>query len=1102
MNDPDIPTLFETCVPRDDVLAGTLEEQQFAAKLASVAFNPEDAADVYREPDAFFDSTYPTGGLRELLTNLVDRFLVSTGHEPSYHSSILCLDTTFGGGKTHDLIAAYHLAESGDRIDDLADFLDDEDGSDLADAYQTALADGLDIHTAVLVGGYVDARNARSDRNDPEAPNTNTLWGEMAYQLYGQSGYERLKEYDRDRNKPGESELRSLFALSDEPVLILIDEIAEYLEDASAVGIEESTLASQTVSFLKSLLEAAASLDHVNIVYSIADDAFGEHAEQVQTEIKDLDSIEARKQRPITPTGDDEVSAVLRNRLFESVDTDVADWVADAYAQFYRDADRTLPRDTQGPKYRELLARHYPLHPTVVETLTEKVDSIPNFQRTRGALKLIARAIHHLWQRYQGHERPNIHHDRHWLRLHDLTPADDAPSGSIKTILGSTLFELVDLDAAIRADIYHSDGEAHAQQEDAHWTDKDLPPMGTHVTTTVLWHSLAIGEQAVGVTRGEFYEAVGHLDVSFDDYDAALDSLTGDNIDRACHYLYDDNRLKFKSEANLIKVIDQYTDNTHRGEAKARLEARLRDLAKSGGFRTELFPETPADLPDRSDRPTLAVLHFETVTIGDDAEIPETIDSLYHEHAHRIDGPTQDRTHRNYVLFVAADARQIDSALETAKRLEGMESLRNDAHRTADLSPRQLDDLRGRIDKVGGLFGEAVRKAYRHLFYPERDGLQHGTLPSVDTNGDTDLVDAVETNLDERIIDSSDEAWAPFWVDSKLWQATKDRMSTEALEKQFARKPGLDFLLSIKPLRASIVRMVDEADYAYWDGRDGVAYWTGDSHPDGWDHEAPIGASDDVRTNLTTGDVRIDDDQYVYEDVSLLLDQQDVAAPAPECRECGTTLDAPVGDPPYVCDDCGGETTIACVDCGTALEPPVESEPPQCEDCQRVPTETSWTHATEMMSASRAIEEIYDAAAAEASEGRVPLLDHLTIEIGGSQPFQHADFLAKHLGDWADETIVALDYGAQSSDGTSRFNATFQGRLEDFRALKSQPETFSDGSQRRIDLTLTVQLPDSVPAGRGDDHPLADLAPMLEDTNLTLQIEAGGPIRATEEVPA
>ena len=304
--------LFEACQPRSDVIDGTLEEEQFAANLATVAHEPDEAAPVYRDAIEFFDTTYPTEGLSTLLSNLSGRFLAAADRETyDYKSSILCLDTTFGGGKTHDLIASYHLANNPTNIGNLSKFVDNDE---LATEYRDAVSDGLDANSAVFVGGHVDARSARSSRTDPNAPNTNTMWGEIAYQLFGLDGYREIEDYDRARQAPGQNTLKDLLEQSDQPSVVLIDEIAEYLEDASTLEVDGATLASQTVSFMKSLLETAAQVDTLTVIYSIADSAFKEEAEKVRRLVDELDAVVQRQQKVVTPTGETEVGPVLQHR--------------------------------------------------------------------------------------------------------------------------------------------------------------------------------------------------------------------------------------------------------------------------------------------------------------------------------------------------------------------------------------------------------------------------------------------------------------------------------------------------------------------------------------------------------------------------------------------------------------------------------------------------------------------------------------------------------------------------------------------------------------------------------------------------------------------
>ncbi len=1067
--------LFEACQPREDVIDGTLEEEQFAANLATVAHEPAEAAPVYRETSEFFETTYPTEGLTTLLSNLTGRFLASVDRDAyGYQSSILCLDTTFGGGKTHDLIASYHLASNPDQIADLAKFVANPD---LAEDYSDAVDAGLDANQAVFVGGHVDARSARSSRTDPNAPDTNTMWGEIAYQLFGLEGYRQIEDYDRDRQAPGQNTIKDLLELSDQPSVVLIDEIAEYLEDTSTFEVGDATLASQTVSFMKSLLETAAQVDTLTIIYSIADSAFTDEAEEVRAIIDELDQVVARQQKVITPTGETEVGAVLQRRLFDEIDFNSGADIAEQYFHFYDNASRQFPQEVSSASYREKLEREYPFHPTIIETLTEKIDTIPDFQRTRGALKLLGRAIHYLWN-----NRPS-EYNRHFIRLYDLTPADDAPDGSISATLNESLFEFVDLNAAVTADIYTRDQTAHAQLEDQKWTEKGIPALGTHVTTTVLWNSLAYGEQASGISRRALNEAIGHPNVSFDHYDNALKNLGGDDMNVACYYLYDEDKIRFKAEPNLIRIIDQQIQNTAEEKAQNRFEARLEREVGSGGFNIEMFPEEPADVSDTASRPTLSVMHTLTAPVrtkrGEETEVPNKIQELYEKTASKHGGRIQSRSYKNYVLFLAPDSELLENAIDQATRLEAIEDLRENSQKTADLSDEQFQELREREDESRGLLGESVRNVYRHLFYVDDDGLTHVTITSVDAGGGTKLIDAVRTTMEDmnRIIRDDDPAKGKVWFEQKIWQSQKVRMTTAALEAQFARKPGLPFLLSVKPLRKTIARMISDHGYAYWDGETQTAYWNAQTQPKSWNHDRPLPESPDVTTSITDSQVKIGDDYELFEDIDALLDQHEQEI-----------------EPPAVPDESDKEEE----DEKTSDETNVRSEDDDDVEVQE------WSTSTGSMSAKRSFSEIRSHAISQSGNNSTPGVSSLVIEIEGEQPFKHGSFMAQRspVKSRGENVVVDLTYNSRAnmSDGDANFTANFNGPLEAFTTLNQSPESFSGrtGGEKRIELKFKWQVDKCEAITDDESDILAELGNELDGTNITVRAQAKGPSAVDE----
>jgi hypothetical protein len=977
---------------------------------------------------------------------------------------------------------------------------------ELASDYLDAVSDGLDANTAVFVGGHVDAKSARSSRTDSNAPDTNTMWGEIAYQLFGLDGYREIESYDRDRQKPGQNTLKDLFEKSDQPSVVLIDEIAEYLEDTSTFEVGNATLASQTVSFMKSLLETAAQVDELTVIYSIADSAFKDEAEQVRALIGELDQVVKRQQKVITPTGETEVGAVLQHRLFDEIDGTVAGNVAEQYFHFYDDAPRQFPQEVSDDSYRSKLEREYPFHPTVLDTLTEKIDTIPDFQRTRGALKLLGRAIHYLWNNQSND------YDRHFIRLYDLTPADDAPDGSIRSTLNESLFEFVDLSAAVTADIYTRDKTAHAQLEDQKWTEKGIPALGTHITTTVLWNSLAYGEQASGIARRGLNEAIGHPDVSFDHYDSALKNLGGDDMNVACYYLYDEDQIRFKAEPNLIRIIDQRIQNTSEEQARSRFEARLDREVGKGGFNVEMFPEEPADVPDDASSPTLCIMHMLTAPVkterGENTEAPDKVQQLYEKTAAKHGGNIQSRSYKNYVLFLAPDSELLGNAIDQATRLEAIEDLRDDSQQTADLSDEQIQELRDREDEARGLLGESVRNVYRHLFYVESNGLTHVTITSVDAGGGTKLVDAVRTTLEDmnRIIRDDDQPKGKTWFEQKLWQSQKKRMTTADLEAQFARKPGLPFLLSTKPLRKTIARMVSDHGYAYWDSESGTAHWNAQTQAENWKHDAPLPDSPDVTTSISDSQVKIGDEYELFVSIDELLEQHGDEIRPPEvteCQECGTDL--PPHSSSSLCQECR-QMSAECRECGSEVEGKTKAdEPVLCEDCKGGGGSKPWNKSTGSMSAKRAFSEIRSHALSQAGSDSTPGIDSLMMQIEGEQPFKHGAFVAQRspVKSRSEDITVSLSYKSRAEMGTGQanFNADFSGPLDAFTTLNQSPEGFSNraGGDKRIELKFKFQYPEPEPITDDEDDVLAELGEELDGTNITVRAQAQGPTRIDED---
>ncbi|MCE5361338.1 MAG: ATP-binding protein, partial [Acidithiobacillus sp.] len=225
----------EIAVPHEDVLRGTFQQAEFAADLSRV--HAGTAAPHYQDPALFFQRTFTTEGMRLLLDSVVRR-LAGKGGDP-----VIQLQTAFGGGKTHTLLAVYHLAKGLAPVSELpgvAPILDAAGISELPRA-RIAVLDGV-----------------KSSPNQPVAHDgvlVHTLWGDLAWQLGGAEGYDLVAEADRSGTSPGKAVLETLIARY-APCVILMDELVAYVRQFEEGKSLSGGTFDSNLSFVQALTEA------------------------------------------------------------------------------------------------------------------------------------------------------------------------------------------------------------------------------------------------------------------------------------------------------------------------------------------------------------------------------------------------------------------------------------------------------------------------------------------------------------------------------------------------------------------------------------------------------------------------------------------------------------------------------------------------------------------------------------------------------------------------------------------------------------------------------------------------------------------------------
>lgn len=368
----------EIAVPHEDVLKGTFQQAEFAADLSRVHAGTATAE--YQNPSLFFQRTFITEGMRLLLNSVVKR-LAGKGGDP-----VIQLQTAFGGGKTHTMLAVYHLAKGDAHAGDLLGIPAILDAAGIAELpkARVAVLDGI-----------------KSSPNQPlklDGQTVKTLWGDLAWQLGGAEGFALVADADASGTSPGKGVLETLLRRY-APCVILIDELVAYIrqfEDSKPLtgGTFDSNL-----SFVQALTEAMKAVPNAVLLASLPEsdkEAGGPRGAKV---LASLAHYFGRIQALWKPVGAEEAFEIVRRRLFASIDDKLAaEEVSRAFADFYTANSDDLPPETQDSRYFERLVHAYPIHPEVFDRLYEDWSTLDNFQRTRGVLKLMAKVIHRLWR--------------------------------------------------------------------------------------------------------------------------------------------------------------------------------------------------------------------------------------------------------------------------------------------------------------------------------------------------------------------------------------------------------------------------------------------------------------------------------------------------------------------------------------------------------------------------------------------------------------------------------------------------------------------------------------------------------------------------------
>lgn len=376
----------EVAVPHEDVRRGTFQQAEFAADLSRVHAGTATAE--YQDPALFFARTFITGGMRLLLDSVIKR-LSGKGGDP-----VIQLQTAFGGGKTHTMLAVYHMTKGEVPASDLQGvppILDAAGVTELPRA-RIAVLDGI-----------------KSSPNQPvvrDGQTIRTLWGDLAWQLGGAEGYALVTDADASGTSPGKAVLETLLARC-APCVILIDELVAYVRQFEEGKAWSGGSFDSNLSFVQALTEALKAVPTAVLLASLPESDKEAGSQRGVKALASLSHYFGRVQALWKPVGTEEAFEIVRRRLFSRINDEPAmESVCRAFADYYIENRNDFPQKTQDSRYFERLMHAYPIHPEVFDRLYEDWSTLDNFQRTRGVLKLMAKVIHRLWK--DGNNEPLI----------------------------------------------------------------------------------------------------------------------------------------------------------------------------------------------------------------------------------------------------------------------------------------------------------------------------------------------------------------------------------------------------------------------------------------------------------------------------------------------------------------------------------------------------------------------------------------------------------------------------------------------------------------------------------------------------------------------
>ena len=665
--------------PHTDVATGKFQQAEFAVDLAVV--QDGNAPAEYQDPKEFFVRTYLTEGLGQLLKNAATR-LAGNGGDP-----IVELQTNFGGGKTHSMLALYHMAGN-------------TPSKDLSGLDQLFSKNNLsvpgNVNRAVIVG---TSRGPQEIVQVSDNVSYRTTWGEMAWQLGGAKAYKLVQENDESGIAPGSRILKSILEQTS-PNLILIDEWVAYLRQIHNTANLYSGSFDANLSFVQSLTEAVKSSPNTLLVAALPESDIEVGGEGGKEALRRLKQTFSRVESSWLPASQEESYEIVRRRLFNEIPGDrfaQRDATVMSFVKLYRDNPSDFPKGCGDNDYRDQIEKSYPIHPELFDKLYSNWGSLERFQRTRGVLRIMAQVVHELW----------INNDPSVIIMPgNFTVALDSVRPELLRYLGQNWQSVIA-------------GDIDGQNSIPYGIDKDTPNIGRisatrRVARTIFLATAPLTDQT---NRGLDIQQVNLGTIQPKERIAVFGDAVRRLTDNARFMHKEMGRYWYSTSPNLNRVVatieKEYDDQTINFEIDKLLRVFVNGISDKGHFsRIQVLRGDSSDIPDEGNG-------LNAIFIGVDHCHSTKEESKAVLEAKRVTencGLTL-RVYRNTLIFLAADIRLIDHLRQSVKKMLAWTKVINSANKY-DLKMSEIKLAKERAESYHNAVRQQIRETWCHVLFP------------------------------------------------------------------------------------------------------------------------------------------------------------------------------------------------------------------------------------------------------------------------------------------------------------------------------------------------------------------------------------------------